>query len=83
MTPAFAPRSMSSITEQRVREANVVKLLNSKGYPDPQIVAGTCRVLNEDLVEAAFTVPVESGRRVYTAWVCRSGTVQVMEGLPA
>jgi hypothetical protein len=79
----FAPRSMAAINEHRTRSENVHKLLTGKGYRDVQLLSVVLQT--EDVCEATFTVPVDppgNGRRAYTAWVCRSGSVQVLDGMP-
>lgn len=79
---AFAPKSMAAITEARVRDENVLKLLREKGYRDVVLISVELR--NDDVIEALFTVPQVTAagvqkREARRAWVCRSGTVQILD----
>ena len=79
---AFAPKSMAAITEHRTREENVLKLLRTKGYRDVVLISVTLQ--NDDVIEALFTTPVVTAegvqrREARRAWVCRSGSVQILD----
>lgn len=73
-----------SSAAQRLAESNrerVQGILDGR-YKDAQIVRDP-QWLNEDVLEALFTVPYSapSTRRAEkVAWICRSGTVQIFDG---
>lgn len=60
---------------------NVLTLLKRKGFKGAEIVR--CDPLNDDVVEVLFSVPDGDRRIAKTAWVCRSGSVQVLDGFQA
>lgn len=61
-------RHASNLVLLKVKSAEVVKVTQ----------------LNPDVVEALFTVPArdEGKRDPMMAWICKSGTVQIMVGWP-
>ena len=61
-------RHASNLVVLKVKSAEVVKLTQ----------------LNPDLCEVLFTVPArdEGKREPMMAWICKSGTVQIMVGWP-
>ena len=72
---------MAAITEARVREANVLKVLRGRGYRDVELIR--VELKNEDVVEALFTTPIVTAdglqcREARRAWICRSGSVQII-----
>lgn len=80
---AHTPMSTAAQTLSREREELVLRLLRLRGYRDVQLVSVT--ELNDDVVEALFTVPQVTAdgvqrREARRAWICRaSQTVQILD----
>lgn len=63
------------------RHASNLVLLKVKSA---EVVMVSVKQLTPDLTEALFTVPApdEGKRHHMMAWICRSGTVQIIDGWP-
>jgi hypothetical protein len=80
---AFAPRSTAALTLDRERHGQVQQLLAGR-YTGARVEK--VEQLNEDVLEVCFTVPrgyPSPMRDAKLAWICKSGTVQVIDGWPA
>jgi hypothetical protein len=77
---AFAPRSNAALRIDADLHLNMTRLLVERGFPGARVVKA--ERLNDDVCECLFTVPRDGRRVAQMAWVCRSGSVQIMEGWP-
>lgn len=72
------PRSNAALRIAEEDRARVEQLLAHR-FADYQLVRDPTW-LNDDVVEALFTIPESGGPVEHVMWVCRSGAVQVFRG---